>query len=197
MRSWPMLAAVGAGLVLIAVAAGAGGASAWGIAASIVLTGCGAAALGWGVLALRAGEVPAPRATLVASAGALAASGALVASGAAPSLGIAVLPLAVADVFLLVVAVAAAAEFRAGRRPARDDGRRRSARDGRDELDDRDGSAGRVGRDGSAGGGGLSVVGLLLGAALVSGLATPALAATDAGELAVPHGELHGGGHGH
>ena len=37
----------------------------------------------------------------------------------------------------------------------------------------------------------LSLVGLLAGAVLVAGLATPALAATRAGELAVPHG-AHG-----
>ena len=37
----------------------------------------------------------------------------------------------------------------------------------------------------------LSLAGLVAGALLVAGLATPALAATEAGELAVPHGE-HG-----
>jgi len=37
----------------------------------------------------------------------------------------------------------------------------------------------------------LSLIGLVAGALLVAGLATPALAATEAGRLAVPHGE-HG-----
>ncbi|KZE92507.1 hypothetical protein AVP42_02661 [Agromyces sp. NDB4Y10] len=54
-RSWPMLGALGAGLVLAALAAGAGGAT------QVALAGLGIAALGWGVLSLRAGRALAPR----------------------------------------------------------------------------------------------------------------------------------------
>jgi len=111
-RSWPMLGALGAGLVLAALAAGAGGAP------QVVLAGLGVAALGWGGLSLHAGRILAPRAVLATAATALVSLG------------------------LLVMV------------------------------------------DGRA-----SLLGLVGGAALVAALATPALAATDAGRQAQPHGE--------
>ena len=171
-RSWPAFAALGAGLVLIAVGAGAVGVPTWGIAAAAALVGSGIAALGWAVAALRAGRVPAPGAALSAALVLIAASGALIASGAAPAAGIAVLPLLAADLFVLVVAVGAAGAVRS-----------RQA----------DAAGRRVGSPRRS-----SAIGMVIGAALVAALATPALAATEAGEVAVPHGELHGGtGHHH
>ncbi|WP_353826988.1 hypothetical protein [Agromyces sp. SYSU T0242] len=156
-RTWPMLAALGGGLVLAALAAGAGGAP------RVVLAGLGIAALGWGVSGLRAGRVVAPRTTLAASTAALVAGGAAVAGGglsAVPGL-----PLGAAAVFTTAVAVSAASAVRSTPRE-------RTARP-------------------RATGSARSLAGLAVGAVLVSALATPALAATDAGRLAVPHGELH------
>ncbi|MFE5670285.1 hypothetical protein ACFQ58_01620 [Agromyces sp. NPDC056523] len=175
-RSWPMLSALGAGLVLIAVAAGALEAAAsaaggpatgpGGVAVGAGLVGCGIAAFGWALLALRSGRSPAPRSVLASALGVLGLSAALVASGATPILEVAALPLLVADVFVIAVAAGAAAELRRMRQrrtlPAR-----------------------------------TSVIGVLVGAVLVAALATPALAATPAGDLAVPHGDGHGMEHRH
>ncbi|MFF2275851.1 hypothetical protein [Agromyces sp. NPDC058126] len=178
-RGWPMLAALGAGLVLTATAAGAvasasgaagdaGGTGIGGAAAGAVLAGCGLAALGWAVLALREGRATAPHATLATAMGVLAASGALLATGSAAPLGVAVLPLLAADLFIVVVAIGAAGEVRRAHRGARSSAPERS-----------------------------TLLGLVVGATLVAALATPALAGTAAGELAVPHGELHDPGHRH
>lgn len=161
-----MLAALGAGLVLTAVAAGAAG------YAGAALVGCGIAALVQGVLALRAGRLVAPTWTLSGCLGVLAGSAAVVVTGSAAALDIRVMPLLAADLFVLVVAFGAAIELRK-RRAAADDatGTRPSGR--------------------------LPIIGMLAGAALTAALATPALAATEAGGQAVPHGQLHGdlGGH--
>lgn len=176
-RSWPMLGALGAGLVLTALAAGAGGAP------QVALVGLGLAALGWGVLSLRADRMLVPRAVLGVAVAALLAGGAAATAGAWAD--VAALPLAAASVFIAAVALAAAIAVRGARaRPtagpptseAAAAGRPSPARDARRTL-----------------------VGLALGAALVSALATPALAATDAGELAVPHGRHgpHDPGHSH
>ena len=54
-RTWPMLAAFGGGLVLLALAAGAGG------TAGGVLAAAGIAGLGWGVFSLHAGRAIVPR----------------------------------------------------------------------------------------------------------------------------------------
>lgn len=165
MQAWPMLAAIGSGLVLTATSAGVIDAAAAeedgaGLAVvGITLSACGCTALGWAVIALRAGRVPAPRATLASALIVVAASAAVLSTGLAAPLGVAVLPVLVAVVFAFVVAAGAGVELRRLRRAPL---RRRS-----------------------------SVVGLIIGAALVAALATPALAATEAGERAVPHGELH------
>lgn len=162
-RGWPMLGALGAGLVLAALAAGAGGAR------QVVLAGLGVAALGWGVLSLRAARPLAPRAALGMSVAALLTGGAAVGSGAMAD--VAGLPIAAASVFIAVVALSAALAVRA-----------RRAEHARVEEPE------PTSRDPRARG---ALVGLMIGALLVSALATPALAATQAGELAVPHGE-HG-----
>lgn len=168
-QSWPMLGSIGAGLVLIALAAGAE------IVAGAVLAGCGIAALGWGMLALRAGRPVAPRATVGASVVLLVATAALAADGMPAGQGIPALPLLAADLLIAIAALGAAAELRSRRQ--------HSASPARDST------------PGSVRG--LRVTGLLAGGALVAALATPALAATDAGDMAVPHGELHAPVHDH
>jgi hypothetical protein len=173
-RSWPMLAALGAGLVLLALAAGAGGVT------QPALAVLGIAALGWGVLALRAGRVLAPSVVLGVAAASLVGTGAAVTSGAAAMTDVPPAALAAASVFTVVVALAAGFTLRRRRQdPARRTRRDRSSRV-RPDLG--------------------SLLGLVAGAALVAALATPALAATEAGEQAVPHGthqpELPADGHG-
>lgn len=177
-RSWPMLGALGAGLVLAALAAGAGGAP------QVALAGLGAAALGWGVLSLRAGRLLAPRTVLGVAVAALLVGGAAVGAGAMTD--VAGLPLAAASVFIASVALSAAVAVRARRakhvraeEPASlraEEPAKPASRDPR-ALN--------------------TLVGLAVGAALVSALATPALAATEAGETAVPHGRhgAHDPGH--
>ena len=178
-RSWPMLAAVGAGLVLLAVAAGAVG------IVQPVAAVFGVAALAWSVLALRAGRLVAPVSALVACSAFLVGAGALVATGWVGRADVAAGPLVAASAFIVVVAASCALALRLERvtttAPAR------AARPEGPPV---------VGFDRR------SLVGLVAGAALVAALATPALAATPAGGQAVPHGE-HGdrlelpAGHGH
>ncbi|MFC9917161.1 hypothetical protein [Agromyces binzhouensis] len=169
-RTWPMLAGIGGGLVLTALAAGAGGAP------QAALAGLGVAALGWGVLSLRASRPLAPRAVLATSVASFLAGGAAVASGALAD--VPGLPLAAAGVFLAVVALSVA----------------RAARGGRADRREPEASAARTTPAARAATGSeslRSLAGLAIGAVLVSALATPALAATEAGRSAVPHGE-HG-----
>lgn len=180
-RTWPMLCALGAGLVLLALAAGAGG-TVGGVTAA-----AGAAGLGWGVLSLRAGRALVPDLVLGTGAALLVGAGALVGSGLAAAAGVPVGPLLAASAFVIVVAGHCAVVVR---------GRARAGREGR--AGRADAAAPRV----AAVDGRVPLVGLVVGALLVAGVATPALAATEAGRLAVPHGE-HGGGsssvpdHGH
>jgi len=169
-RTWPMLSALGGGLVLLALAAGAGGAAAGALAVA------GIAGLSWGVLSLRAGRAIVPAVALGVSTAVLVGAGALVGTGLAVATGVAVGPLVAASVFIAVVAAHTAFVVRRRSRAAR-------------PTPDRDRSVDATTRP--AVDGRLSLVGLVAGALLVAGLATPALAATEAGELAVPHGE-HG-----
>jgi hypothetical protein len=169
-RTWPMLAAFGGGLVLLALAAGAGG------TAGGVLAAAGIAGLGWGASSLHAGRAIVPAIALGVSVALLLGAGALVGTGLADDAGVAVGPLVAASVFITVVAGYTAFVVRR---------RARAARSDRDRIGAMD-AASRPAVDGR-----LSLAGLVAGALLVAGLATPALAATEAGELAVPHGE-HG-----
>ncbi len=163
-----MLSALGGGLVGTALAAGAGGAG------RLVLAGLGVAALGWGVLSLRAGRPLAPRAVLATSVAALVVAGVAVASGAMAD--VPGLPLAAACVFLAVVALSVAGSVRGGL------GARRASRASGPEPGAAAAAAASTTETRR------SLVGLAIGAVLISALATPALAATEAGRSAVPHG---------
>jgi hypothetical protein len=204
-QTWPMLSALGAGLVFLALAAGATGVA--GIALAVV----GIAALGWGVLSLRVGAATAPYAVLGVSAALLVGAGALIGAGLVESTDVAVGPLVAASVFTAVVGGHCALLVRRGARGARSDRAARPLTAAR--LDpavrsaptravaaaaaDAGTSPARAGRPFSARAteavaDRTSLAGLVAGAILVAALATPALAATEAGGLAVPHGE-HGG----
>jgi hypothetical protein len=180
-RSWPMLCALGAGLVLAALAAGAGGAP------QVVLAGLGVAALGWAALSLRSGRPLAPRAVLGVAVAALLAGGAWVGSGSMTD--VSGLPLAAASVFIASIALSAAVAVRAAHRAehlrAEEPAKPRVGRPAKPESRDPGPRS--------------TLVGLAVGAALVSALATPALAATEAGDSAVPHGRhgVHDPGHAH
>ncbi|BDZ64550.1 hypothetical protein [Agromyces mangrovi Wang et al. 2018] len=162
LRSWPALGALGAGLVLLALGAGAGGAP------GIAMAGLGVAALAQGVAALRAGRVVLPRTTLGVVAAYLVVAAGISAAGLLPGIGVAGGPLVAASALAVVPAAAAAHRLRAPLQvPGSSAGRRSTVERWP------------------------SLVGLVAGAVLVAGLVTPALAATTAGEHAVPHGELH------
>ncbi|WOF21457.1 hypothetical protein N8K70_08570 [Microbacterium betulae] len=152
LRIWPALASWGAGLILFAVAAGA---PPW---AAVALCLWAVATFGWGVIALRAVRLPAPRTTLACALGAVAVGLVLVLAG---TLG--PVPFAALTVLHLLVAGCAAASLRRGPSAARHE---------------------RPGR---------TVFALVAGALAVAALTTPALAFTEPGSSAVPHGEDPGG----
>jgi len=162
-RSVMALASLGVGLVHLAVGAGSP------LFLAILLVGFGIAELGWGVALLTRGRLVLPRAALPLALTPVAlwglditASVALGTSGVAAALPFA--PMAAASALSLFLgAVLTFARRRSlSPRPAA--------------------SAPRPGR---------YLLGMTLGAMLVAGLVTPALAGTNAGTAAVPHGE-HG-----
>lgn len=134
----------------------------------VAFAALGAAEFAWGVASLRANRVVLPRTTLIVAVAALAASVAVALAGV-----MAWLPLLCSSVMVVFVAAAAALVVR-----RRSQGRVAAA------------SAPAPARPGR------TLAGFVAGAALVAALTTPALAATDAGQYAVPHGEMPGH-HGH
>ncbi|MET0932754.1 MAG: hypothetical protein ABWX56_03510 [Mycetocola sp.] len=161
-RSVMALASLGVGLVHLAVGAGSP------LFLAILLVGFGIAELGWGVALLARGRLVLPRAALPLALAPVAlwglditASVALGTSGVAAALPFG--PMAAASALSLFLG--AVLTF----------ARRRS-------LSPRPAASARPGR---------YLLGMTLGAMLVAGLVTPALAGTNAGTAAVPHGE-HG-----
>jgi hypothetical protein len=174
-RSWPSLAATGAGLIQLAIAAGvvtgAGGesrAAGPGVLAVVLLV-LGPAALGWAALVLVRGEIVAPRLGMLGSVAAIVAlTGMLMAEPTRTS----ILAVGVAVAFLVITGAASALEYR------------RRTRGGAGETAVRTARA--------------SAIGVLVGAAAVAALVTPALASTEAGQLAPDHSEhMVVPGHGH
>lgn len=170
-RSWPTLAAWGAGLLQLGVGAGmitqGTGAAERGTGAVVVAIG--AAALAWGVAALMRGRLVAPRTGMaIAVAGTVSAGAALLVDPAR----ISVHAVGVAALLHLAYGVASAAVVR----------RTRTAhRDAADTRDTRAASARPVPRT--------SVAGLIAGCVIVAGLVTPALGATEAGRAAPDHSD--------
>lgn len=168
-RSWPPLAAVGAGLIQIALAAGlvlgAGAAPPLFVGIlTVLLIAAGAAHLGWAALTLSLGRVSAPGAGLALALGSMVA---LVATLVVDAGGTSIAAVAAGTVLLMVTGVACADRRRRGRRTP-------SA------------ASARSRRTPAAG-----AIGLVVGATLVSALVTPALGATEAGQRAPDHGS-HG-----
>lgn len=164
-RSWPTLAAWGAGLLQLGVGAGmvTQGTGAADRGVGVVAVVVGVAALGWGVAALTRGRLVAPRiAMAIAVAGTVASGAALLVDPAR----ISVHAIGVTALLHVAYGVAAAAVVRSARSSSGD---ARSA-------DDR-----TVPRT--------SVVGLVAGCIIVAGLVTPALGATEAGRAAPSHSD--------
>lgn len=158
-RTWLAFAAFGAGLIHLAIAAGSA------LPLAITLAGLGVAELGWGVAILHLGRVIAPRAVVAISLVPIlgwGVSAAIMPGLGMPSAGLPLFPLAVASLFNLFIAVLVAIRLR-----------------GVAALPE---AAPRTDQ------GGRYLIGLVAAGILVSGLTTPALAATEPGSHAVPHG---------
>lgn len=166
--SWPTFAAWGAGLIQIALGAGAITGSTGTVAARAVgylLLTAGVAALGWGLVALVRGRIVAPRTSVGTALAGLALG---VCALAVDAERMSVFAVAVASTLLIAVALACAYDLR----------RQRA------KNETPDAGASRVTQN-------TNVVGIIVGAVLIAGLVTPALAATEAGRLAPDHGD-HG-----
>ncbi|MBB2975913.1 hypothetical protein FHX49_001480 [Microbacterium endophyticum] len=160
-RTWPALAAAGAGLIFIALGAGAitgtdSPAYLWVIGVLMVLFGV--AALGWAARALMTSRLTAPR--VVASA-ALASLALLLAGLTLDPARMSIIPITVAGALTVVVGAYAAATVRRTREPTLNPTAKRA----------------QV----------VSAVGVFAGVITVAALVTPALAATEAGQLAPDH----------
>lgn len=182
-RTWLAMAAIGAGLIHVALGAGAP------LVLAVPLVAIAAAEVLWGVLAVLRDRVYFPT---VALFGALAPIGlwALLITAAsvagAPEL-LAPMPfLAMGSATLFDLFIAGVLAVRR-RRAARVTGSSVPAREPAPaaEAAPAEPSVGRY------------LIGVLAGACVVSALTTPALANTHAGQYAVPHGTLHGSHSGH
>ena len=162
-RIWLAFAAIGAALIHFAIGAGAP------LPLAITLAGFGAAELGWGVATLIRGSLLAPKVTLFAALIPIFAWGATATLGSGFGLhgeatGLPFFPMAVASLFNIFLAGTLAVIQRHATN--------------RSETTDAAGTTQ----------GWRFLTALIVGGALFSGLTTPALAATDAGKYAVPHG---------
>jgi len=161
-QRWPAIAAWGGGLIQLALGAAAVTGVEGDLAirvAGILLLVIGAAAVGWGAVTLARGRIVVPRLSV---AGALAGILVAVAAMALDPARVSVLAVAAESALLIAVAFAGALALRRANRPARSKTREAE---------------------------GPRLVGLLVSASIVAALVTPALAATEAGQHAVPHGE--------
>lgn len=154
-RAWLGFLALGAGLIHLALAIGAP------VAVAAPLLVAGAAEFGWGVFAFTGPRIPVPRvARLLALAPILGWVLLLVAGGS--GLGVRALPMIVASLFDVALAIGISIELRRADRPAAPVGTARY------------------------------LLGVAAGALIVAALAVPALAATEAGGSTVPDVELPG-----
>ncbi len=177
-RLWLAFAAIGAGTIHLAVGASAP------VLLAIVLVGFGAAELGWGVITLVRGRLVAADLALFGALIPVFVWGATATLGSgfglpAGATGLPLFPMMVASLFGLFVAAALAIGRRTAGRAIRQSGGAGTA-----EPD-----AGPT--DAAAAPGWRFLLALTIGGLLFSGLTTPALAATEAGAHAVPHGS-HG-----
>jgi hypothetical protein len=160
-RAWLGFLALGAGLIHLALVIGSE--PPVGIPLAVV----GAAEFAWGVFAVTRPALPLARVTRVAVLVPILGWVAFVLVGVDTVAGLRVLPMLVASLLDLAVAIGITALLR------------------------------RAGRDETPIGATRYLLSLGAGALVVAALTTPALAATEAGELTVPQGELPEQPHGH
>jgi hypothetical protein len=178
-------ASLGAGLVYTAVGAGSAPVSA------IVLVAIGLASMAWAILVLVRDRVPAPRTSLTASIAAILAWVALAGlSSIFPEAvgGLPLVPLVASTAMLLYVSIVLAVRFRATQAAAATTTATATATATVDATAAEPPSAPTTTRRTPAG---RFLVGVAAGGFIVAALTTPALALTNAGEHAVPHG-THG-----
>ncbi len=161
-RMWLAFAAICTGIIHAALAATAP------LPLAVLLAALGLAELAWGVLTFTRDRIHAPVAVLAAALAPIAGWGVLVLAAAAGGAGdllepLPLLPMAAAAAFELFVAFGIGRHVRAGARAAIADSPRPL-------------SAGRF------------LLALMAGGLASAALVTPALAATDAGAGALPHG---------
>jgi hypothetical protein len=164
-RTWISFAAIGTGLIHGALVIGAP------LGLGIPLAILGVVEFGWGVLAFTRDTLPAPRAAMVVAVAPLIVWGLLVAAAStlqSPALAsvMDVVPWGVAAIFQLFVASILSLHAR-------------RVREGRPAARTVPGAA-------------RYLTALMVGGLVVSALTTPALAATEAGSYAQPHGEHDG-----
>ncbi|MGG7510404.1 hypothetical protein [Plantibacter sp. YIM 135249] len=178
-------ASLGAGLVYTAVGAGSAPVSA------TVLVAIGLASMAWAILVLVRDRVPAPRTSLTASIAAILAWVALAGlSSIFPEAvgGLPLVPLLASTVMLLYVSIVLAVRFRATQAAAATTTATTTATATVDATVAEPPSEPTTTRRTPAG---RFLVGVAAGGFIVAALTTPALALTNAGEHAVPHG-THG-----
>ena len=163
-RSWLAFAAIGSGLIHLALVVGSP------LGLGIVLALLGLVEFGWGVLTFARESVALPRTVLAGALApvlvwALLLVSATISETPAVAEALPLLPLGIAALFELFIAATIAIHLR---------------------------RAGKSDAAPTAPGVGRYLLGLALGALVVAALTTPALAATDAGTYAVPHGEHSG-----
>lgn len=166
---WSALAALGSGLILLAVAAGA---DPW---LAIPLVAVAAAEIVWGILTMRAGRIIAPRTTAILCTAMIVVAAALLFTR---SIGL--LPFLALVSLHWVTAVFAALRLSLARR--HDPAARPSA-------------AGATAPSTTAPGAAKFLIVLTAQAMLVAAITTPALADTEPGAAAVPHGTSTHGHH--
>jgi len=163
--SWPAIAAWGGGLVQLALGAGAIMTEGGGPAIRVV--GILLVLIGAGALGWGAASLARGRIVVprLSIAGSLAGIIAATAAMVLDPIRVSVFAVAAGIALLIAVALGSALTLRRQARPAKRDA------------------------------GARHLVGLIVAAVLVAGVATPALAATEAGRHAVPHGEMVEPGH--
>jgi hypothetical protein len=171
-RCWLAFAALGAGLIHLALVLRAPAPIA------VALVGLAVAELVWAIAALRGDDAPVPRLAMLVGSASAAGWAMLIVVDASAVSGLA---MGIATLFDVAIAVVLAARSRDGA-----DRRRVITRT------DTTGSAGVTASEtASPPRAGRFVLGIGVGALVVGALTTPALAASEAGEHAQPHGTFH------
>jgi len=155
-RAWLGFIALGAGLIHLALVIG----SPLGIAIPLLIDGV--AEFGWGVFAFTAPRLPLAHLARIAALVPILGWVVVLLAGGGTGFGLRALPMLVASLFDLAVAIGITVVLRRGAREPRPIGATRY------------------------------LISMGAGALIVAALTTPALAATEAGEYAVPHGDLPG-----